>query len=243
MLRNSNFFSKVLKINPGTVIHVGADKGQLRKYYKDLGCKIIIWCEADPENVCYLQHNFPDDKIIPGIAWDKNSDSIPFYIFKDSAQNSAIRPINTYRSEIPKYSETYSYKLDDKLDFKNLMGKTLLVIDVQGAEEFVLQGAKKLLTKVQFVIIEIALRSQGYDYMPQEKTLDLIMKKLGFRKSIYRLSHTYSYKDQMYLKCSKLKSIYIFSVDYAFDILMRLRHFILKHHWVEHHYLCQKCQS
>ena len=53
--------------------------------------------------------------------------------------------------------------------------ETILVIDVQGAEEQVLDGAQLTLSKIKFVIIEIAQKNMGHTYYP---SFDTILERL-----------------------------------------------------------------
>ena len=83
MLRNSFFMRRIPFINPYLVIHVGADKGQDRGEYSKLGVKRIIWLEADPKNVKYLNETYPNDQIISGVMSNEDNIKKPFYLMKN----------------------------------------------------------------------------------------------------------------------------------------------------------------
>jgi len=234
--------AKILFIKPNTAIHIGADRGQSREQYLKLGCTNIIWCEADPANVKTLRTNFPNDRVIPGVAWNSSSKDFKFYITKNRAHNSAIKPVKNIGLEYLRTIKIKSYSIDDVVKVSDLIGKTLVVIDVQGAEEFVLKGAVKILSRVEYLIIEIAKTSQGYEYTPLESSINNIVKQKGFKPTIFRLSHDGSYKDQLYIKCSNSRIIIIKSLDYIFGFFMKIRHALTKNHWPDYYYSCKECK-
>jgi phospholipid N-methyltransferase len=80
----------ILFINPDLVIHVGADKGQDRGEYSKLGVKRIIWLEADPENVKYLNETYPNDQIISGVVSNEETGRKQFYLMENSALLSRL---------------------------------------------------------------------------------------------------------------------------------------------------------
>lgn len=233
--------TKILLIKPNTVIHIGANSGQSREQYLKLGCTNMIWCEADPKNIEILTANFPNDRVIPGVAWNSSSEDFKFYITQNRAHNSAIEPTKNIGSKYLHTIKLKSYLIDDVIKFSDLTGKSLVVIDVQGAEEFVLEGAEQILSKVDYLIIEIALISQGYTYTPLESSINNIVKKYGFKSSILRLSHDGTYKDQLYIKCSNSRIILIKFLDYFFNFFMKIRHSLTKNHWPNYYYACKKC--
>ena len=104
-------------------------------------------------------------------------------------------------------------------------GKLLIVLDVQGAEMHVLKGSIETLKKANYVVIEIALKSQGYEETPSESDIDTFMKNHKFTKSIQRPSHEGSYKDQLYIK-NKNQKIVINAADLVAGIARVCIHII-----------------
>jgi FkbM family methyltransferase len=243
MLRNSRYLSSILGIKPNQIIHVGADKGQDRPEYIKIGCKKIVWCEADPNNVAYLENNFSQDTVIGGLIWNEDSVKLDFYQFKNSAQNSAITPLANIAAEARKIISVPSHKLDTVIESDGISDPCLLVIDVQGAELEVLAGARKVLTRTQFVVIEIALHSQGYSETPTQQSITNSLEILGFKSSIYRVSHDSSYKDQLFVKSNRLRLVQISLIDSTFNFIMKIRHGIKFGHIPKYHYHCRHCDS
>ena len=243
MLRNSRYLSSILRIKPNQVIHVGADKGQDRPEYVKIGCNYIVWCEADPSNVAYLKSNFPFDTVVNGIIWNKDSEALNFYQFENTAQNSAIMPLPNMAAEGTEIITIPSHRLDTVIEFENLVSPCLLVIDVQGAELEVLAGAREVLARTQFVVVEIALHSQGYSETPSQQAINSSLAILGFKPSISRVSHDNSYKDQLFVKSNRIRLIEISAIDYFFDIFMKFRHAMKKGHFPRYHYFCRHCNA
>jgi len=233
----------ILKIKPNLIIHVGADKGQDRTQYLKLGCQNIIWCEADPSNVIYLESKFPDDRVVSGIIWHTDTEQKDFYIFENSAQNSAIAPSEELSGTCRQVITTSTHKLDTVLNPNEISKPALLIIDVQGAEIEVLNGAKNTLSNMDYVVIEIALHSQGYLKAPSQAAVCNSLKEFGFKPSIARFSHDESYKDLLFLKASRLRLLNIQFLDRAFDLLMKTRHLILLQHLPKYHYYCERCDG
>jgi hypothetical protein len=117
------------------------------------------------------------------------------------------------------------------------------VIDVQGAELEVLAGAREVLARTQFVVVEIALHSQGYSETPSQQAINSSLAILGFKPSISRVSHDNSYKDQLFVKSNRIRLIEISAIDYFFDIFMKFRHAMKKGHFPRHHYFCRHCNA
>jgi len=241
MIRNSVFLSKVLRISPKLVIHVGADKGQDRAGYISLGAKKIIWCEADPQNVAYLHNQYPADTVWSGIIWSKDNEEIQFHVMSSRAQSSAIRPIenNTFTPSEVIILKTLT--LDRAMLNESIPKNSFLTIDVQGAELHVLQGAKSTLSKVRYVVIEIAITSQGYEITPSYEDIFSFLREFGFRPSISRYSHDDTYKDQLFVKTNLKTIILIKTIDSIFDTLMKLRHLVFYRHFPAYHYFCRIC--
>lgn len=241
MIRNAKFLKHILGISPTTVIHIGADQGQDRDAYKSLGAKKIYWCEANPNSAKELKDRYPEDTVIEALFLETPRSNIPFYQTEFSAQNSAIAPLKNSEIQVKSVLIMNSTTVDLKFSNLKLNNPIMVVIDVQGAEEQVLQGGNEFLSKVKYISIEIALSPQGYSYTPSETSIDFKLKRLGFRKSIFRLGRTGIYKDQFYIRSSILRTSYILVIDNFFDFFMRTRHKILFGHSTKVHYHCEEC--
>lgn len=231
----------VLRIHIGSAIHVGADKGQDRQDYISLGASEIYWCEANPDSVRYLQENFSNDHVLPGVYWDIDNVSIDFYQTEISSQNSAIEFSDDSLSKVKKIIKLQTKTLSSEFRKRPLPSPILVNLDVQGAELRVLMAALELLPRVKYLICEVALTDQGYLVRPSEKEIEILLFKFGFRKSISRYGHGFDYKDQLYVKCSAIRILVMNLSDCFFDTSLRYRHFATRGHVQRVHYHCKLC--
>jgi hypothetical protein len=155
------------------------------------------------------------------------------------ALNSAIPPINMNTTAFKKIIFIDSHKLDSVI--KIYADKTILVVDVQGAEEQVLDGAHLVLSKTKFVVIEIVQYNMGYIYQPSFDTILERLTTFGLKPSISRISHDESYRDVLFVKGPWIYLFWIKWSDNVFDKVMRVRHFMQKKHFPKRHYYCEIC--
>ena len=93
---------------------------------------------------------------------------------ENSALNSAIPPIGMYSTSFEKTIFVNSHKLNSVIEIHNYK-ETILVMDAQGAEEQVLDGAQLTQSKIKFIIIEIAQKNMGHTYYT---SFDTILERL-----------------------------------------------------------------
>jgi FkbM family methyltransferase len=227
----------MMLISPSTVLHIGAHYGQDRDKYLQLGVKRIIWGEASHENANKLRVLYPDDEVIERIFWDKTDLNLKFYNTANSENSSAIKPLDMNNIEV---SSHRTVTVDDIISLPISSEKVMIVLDVQGAEMHVLNGALEVLKITDYVVLEVALKSQGYEEMPTESEVDNFMKNQKFFKSIKRISHEGSYKDQLYIK-SKYQNILIKIVDQATKIVRIIVHQIRFRHSPTSQHNCDIC--
>ena len=214
MIRNPRILKWMMLIAPSTVLHVGAHHGQDRKSYRELGVKKVIWGEASAENAAKLKSLFPEDEVVERIFWEVSNLQLNFFNSVSSENSSAIKPNDL---ESVKITSCNTITVDEVMSAEISKGKLLIVLDVQGAEMHVLKGSIETLKKANYVVIEIAIKSQGYEETPSESEIDTFMKDHKFTKSIQRPSHEGSYKDQLYIKNKNQKIV----IDAA-DLIARI---------------------
>ena len=222
MIRNPRILRWVMFVKPKTVLHIGAHYGQDRKNYETLGIKKIIWGEASKENANKLRNLYPRDQVVEKIFWEESGLELVFFNAFSSENSSAIKP-NDLKSVKITTGETIT--VDEVMSLENAKDKILIVLDVQGAEMHVLKGSIETLKKTSYIVIEIALKSQGYEETPSEADIDTFMKNQKFTKSIERLSHEGSYKDQLYIR-NKNQWIVVFTADNLTKIVRKYLHLI-----------------
>jgi FkbM family methyltransferase len=181
-------FDSFLK-NQNGVIHIGANTGQEISHYKNLGVVKICWIEADPNIYKTLIQNIKGDKNQKAynyLVTKKNNKKYNFNISNNEGNSSSIflfkehkqiYPDVKYNKKIILIGKNLKYIIrKEKINLKNF---SALVLDVQGAELEILQGAKDILYKFKYIKLETAefmLYSGGANYYQIQKYLS----KLSF---------------------------------------------------------------
>jgi FkbM family methyltransferase len=153
-----------LIINAKGVLHIGAHYGQERHFYGENDLN-VIWIEAIPEVYAELEKNISGfDKQIAYCALVGNESiaGVNFYISNNNGSASSIFDISQnskFKSvSIQKEIQISMTRLDDLLSNLEIANYSHWVIDVQGAELLVLQGAGNLLSYCQSITIEVSTR-------------------------------------------------------------------------------------
>ncbi len=180
--------AKLSSINPSTIIDVGANAGQ----FTIACCQLIKGAnvypiEPDPRVGRELKNNtgksISKNVIITAIG--DYIGSAVFNVNKDS-QVSSLLPLGEEREQYFPNSfvvdkvEVPITTLDQLFSEKNLERPIMLKIDVQGAEDQVIRGAKQILKKIDWVLIEVSF---GKLYKG-EKSFNAIMELMescGFK--------------------------------------------------------------
>lgn len=158
-------FDSFLK-NRNGVIHIGANTGQEINHYKNLGVKQVCWIEADPQIYKTLTlniKNYKNQKAYNYLVTDSNNKKYNFYISNNGGNSSSIFSFNEHKQIYPdvKYNKKITLigktlKYIIRRENINLNNFSALVLDVQGAELKILQGAKDILHKFCYIKLETA---------------------------------------------------------------------------------------
>jgi len=220
MIRNHRLM-RLMGIIPRTVVHVGSHYGQDNKQYELLGIDSIYWCEADPICASHIRLRYPRSHVVEGVFWSEANKSLDFWLMANRAHNSLFEP----KSPI---EETQRIKVKTTTldrEFQNLIIRepVLLVLDVQGAEPKVLQGASKLLSKVHYLICEITDESTISSFTVKQSEIERLLAPLGFRKSIRRWSYSSEYYDQLFVRLGKRERLRIWLFEIPYQAVRILR--------------------
>jgi FkbM family methyltransferase len=143
------------------IAHVGANTGAERHLYESVGLK-VIWVEPIPQVFAELQCNirgFRRQEARQGLAADVSGRIVTFHLANNGgasssmfefADHSRIWPEVRFAGQI----ELETVRLDDLL--ADVAAVDALVLDTQGAELVVLQGAERLIGACRFIKAEAA---------------------------------------------------------------------------------------
>ena len=168
------------------ILHIGAHEGQEAQKYANLG-KTVIWIEAIPfiaKNLNYNLQKFPNQKAICALLGDENKKEVQFHIASNNAGSSSMFEFGdqAFSSKIQMNEEISleMKRLDTILGKKDLTKINHWIIDVQGAELLVLQGAGELLDYCNSIFIEISRRNTYINGATWNEILSFLENK-GFK--------------------------------------------------------------
>jgi len=157
-------YDSFLRRVPG-VVHVGANSGQERDVYRDLGLR-VLWIEAINEVFDELVRNIaghPKQKSLCALLTDRDGAEYQFHIASNSGASSSIYQFGECLDIWPELSylssrTLRSSRLDSLFRLEGIQPSDYpaLVMDVQGAELLVLKGAGQMLGEFRFVKAEAA---------------------------------------------------------------------------------------
>lgn len=146
------------------VLHVGAHTGQEADQYFILGVN-VVWIEANPLSHEGLLQNiakYPAQRAILALVGSVQGKVVDFHISSNDGLSSSLFRFG-HKSGFPQLSMTRSLpltinRLDNLLSSQEAQGLTHWVLDVQGAELLVLEGAGDLLDYCFSLQVEVSLR-------------------------------------------------------------------------------------
>jgi FkbM family methyltransferase len=158
--RNSG---KYLKKIDG-LIHVGANTGQEIALYQKHGLS-VVWIEPIPEIFDELQKNlsgFPKQIAVRGLVTDQEGKEYQFNLASNHGASSSILDFNlhqdiwpdiTFQRTISLFSKTLPTLLSE--NNVDLNKYNMMVIDTQGSELLVLNGASNILHHFKYIQTEV----------------------------------------------------------------------------------------
>ena len=191
-----------------TLVHIGASNCQEASYYDTCHFKRVIWIEALEE--IFLQglqvlKDFPNQEIYKYLLSDSEDKSVDFFSASNNGESSSLlRPALHKRiHKSVNFGKSKSMKtttLNSVLNkHSNSRDRFILVLDVQGAEKMVLDGANLILQRVDAIFTEISAIPL---YKGQVLFADLNreISQLGFTLTKHDLSINSPYGDALYLR-------------------------------------------
>lgn len=176
------------------VVHVGANTGQERARYDSYRLP-VLWIEPIPEVFATLQRNladYPDQRAVQALLADADGVEVDFHIANndgasssmlDFAQHAELWPTVRFDRTVRMLTETLPTML--ARTGIDLAGYDALVMDTQGSELRVLQGALPVLDRFAFVKTEAA-DFEAYVGCCRLDELSAFMHEHGFDELVRR---------------------------------------------------------
>jgi FkbM family methyltransferase len=172
------------------VIHVGANAGQERQLYHELGLK-VLWFEAIPKVYEELVANIaemPRQNAICALLTDRDGEEYRFHVANNLGASSSIYEFGEHRDIWPQVEYVdqltlRSSQLDTLMSAAEINRRDYqaLVIDVQGAELLVLKGGKRTLRHCRYIKAEAA-DFDSYVGAARLQDLQRHLAPLGYRE-------------------------------------------------------------
>jgi FkbM family methyltransferase len=194
------------KLKIKSVCHVGAHKGQEIPDYLRLRIDAAVLIEPVPENYIVLQDavsgiaNFQALNIAVG----NHEGLIKMNLASNDFQSSSVLQPYLHLYEAPKvvFDKVIEIEIStlDKI-LPNSQSWDLIVIDVQGYELKVLEGATRTLKNCNYIFIEVN-RDETYKGCAQIKEIDHFLSSHGFRRVVTKW--WCSWGDALYVRTNLL---------------------------------------
>ena len=167
-----------------SIIHVGANYSKERFLYDAFGVR-VLWIEALPDVFLTLSnnlHGFRNQTALRALASDKAGQKVQFRVSSNDCASSSMFDFALHKELWPNVkmqntlfleTQTLDDAIGSKIDFD------ALVLDVQGAELKVLQGAHNCLQSVRFIKAEVA-NFNAYEGGCTEMELTPFLEEAGF---------------------------------------------------------------
>ena len=179
-------------VNISGLLHVGANSGQERFVYNELGLK-VIWIEPIPSVFKKLEQNlvnFKDQNSYKELITNVDKKEYKLNIANNNGASSSILEFK-HHSDIKKwsgvkYSESIqlsSLTLPTFIKNKNIDLKKYqaLVLDTQGSELLILQGCVPILENFKYIKLEVP-DFESYKGCCQVKDIEAFMEYYGFEE-------------------------------------------------------------
>lgn len=209
MLFTVSELKKFWGVQPNGVLHVGAHLGEESSEYQEFGWGPVIWIEAQPNLVQQLQSKLESssNRVIQAAVWDTNDVNLNLHVASNSMSSSLLEfgshsdsyPEITYVDEI----KVETKRLDSILSVEEM--PNFVNLDIQGAELPALKGLGRLISKVDYIFVEVN-RREVYKNCTIVGELDSFLLENSFKRITTRWFYKQGWGDALYIRKSKIKS-------------------------------------
>jgi FkbM family methyltransferase len=203
MLISVENLTKIWKIQPKGVLHVGAHLAEESEDYAQHNWGKTIWIEAQTNLVDQLRKKLDPqfNQVINATVWSEPGITLQFNV-SSSSQSSSLLNFGTHKNDYPDIFVTKSYSVttstldeildsDSEFDFVNL--------DVQGVELEALKGLGARFDNVKWIYSEVN-KKEVYENCSDVKEIDRYLQERGFRRVATRWMKGQGWGDALYIR-------------------------------------------
>lgn len=211
------------------IVHVGSHLVQEREDYKSIDAKHVYWVEAMPwiaKEALVLLADYPNQSLVCGLLWSSPGEKREFYVAGDEGSSSStLKPflISASHPEVKVsrsvFLETTTLDLVMKSFKPDLGSGNFLVIDTQGAELNIIQGAIDSRSQFDFIVAEVTLK-ELYLGAPNFQEFNRKMKSFGYSLLTADINRATGWGDALYLRDE-----IFYKSEYSTDIIYSGRYF------------------
>lgn len=172
-----------------SVLHVGANEGQERFDYRQTGASPCIYVEPVDAAFAILEENLagmPGHVAVRAVCAGREGERVLFNVASNGGQSSSILPLGDHAEHHPDVVYTATQEMltttVDRLVAAHSPKRVpnLLVVDAQGADLRVLQGATQSLPAIEGVFVEVS-EAPLYEGGCTEAEITGFLRAYGFR--------------------------------------------------------------
>lgn len=188
---------------PRGVIHVGAYIGGCLETYQNAGVEYRCWIEPYPRSYLELLQHVPESDVCLNCAVS-NTDGVIDFIVTNNRQSSSILPLKKHLEYYPgieaeKLITVQCNQIDTLIaeGYIDISKYNFLVMDIQGAEYYAVNGFIKNIEHIDFIMAEINYE-ELYEGCMLVKEFDQYLNVLGFTKILSTHHQGFGWGDAYY---------------------------------------------
>ena len=172
-----------------SILHIGANMGQERFHYAATGAAPCIYVEPIDQVFAILAQNLaelPGHMAVQAVCSDQAGETIQFNIASNNGESSSMFGLGEHARLHPEIGYTASQEMVTTTVDRLMAGleidshPNVMVIDTQGADLKVLQGAVETLAHIDAIFVEIS-EDPLYEGGCTHEQITAFLKPLGFR--------------------------------------------------------------
>jgi len=167
---------------PSTILDIGAYKGYWTELMKNIynDCNYYLFEAIDYSDLDKFK-DVPNVTVFKNVVLNDKIDTVDWYEMQNTGDSFFKEKTSFFKDCVPTKRQTID--LDTLLNNNNILkdDKNILIkIDCQGAEIPILKGAKSILDRTDFIILEVPLFGQYNEGVPNFHEHIKFMDTIGF---------------------------------------------------------------